>query len=239
MKLKGLIILISSLKSYSPKKERLPQPWNKANHKVELIPSWKGSGRAVCPAPVCIHSSVPAHQSPPKDAANPAKHISTRTGSCHLVTQRGITARSCPLHFKNLLKIVPVKQLTCGECHILQGTSFQAFPWNTRTSACGFRVNSEERRNDASPCSAATSGAPDGIFYFPFLPWPTQCSPGSIACSLRHEGVKKEGNHGQGHGFFPTVYQRHPCSKPRLSWDLISNDVGQTEQLLVQEATGR
>lgn len=148
MKLKGLIILISSLKSYSPKKERLPQPWNKANHKVELIPSWKGSGRAVCPAPVCIHSSVIAHQSPPKDAAKPAKHISTRTGSCDLVTQRGITARSCTLHFKNLLKIVPVKQLTCGECHILQGTSFQAFPWNTRTSACGFRVNSEERRGE-------------------------------------------------------------------------------------------
>lgn len=49
MKLKGLIIFISSLKSYSPKKERLPQTWNKANHKLELIPSWKGSGHAMLP----------------------------------------------------------------------------------------------------------------------------------------------------------------------------------------------
>lgn len=53
----------------------------------------------------------------------------------------------------------------------------------------------------------ATSGVPDGIFYFPFLPWPIQCSPGSISCTLRHGGMKRRGNHRQGHSYLPIVYQ--------------------------------
>lgn len=164
---------------------------------------------------------IRAHQN---TLQNLSKHISTRTGSRSPCQTEGDCCKELHLALKkSTFSHVPVKQLTCGECHMLQGTSFQASPWNNPKSARGFRVNSEERRNDASPCNAATSGVPDSIFYFPFLPWPMPCSPGSISHTLRHGGMKRRGNHRRGHSCLPILYERHHCSKPCLNWDLISS----------------
>lgn len=120
-----MIILISSLKSYFPKKERLPQTWNKANHKLEQIPSRKDSGCAVCPALCASTAQCQDIRAPQGTLQTLPRHSSTRTGS-HLVRQRGTAARSYVLHFKKCtFYLIAVKQLPRGERHMLQGTLFR------------------------------------------------------------------------------------------------------------------